>query len=644
MFRDLPEGTGAEKLAHVFQSTPNLIGIRKVVGNNKDSPINPPPELSKLGQIGANDVLLDADTKIRRYFLYLASKTGEIVPSFGLRLAEIYLNKLGILAKPSAINADYLQFGQTVFVPFKENDGGYVHANAQGYQILLNYRGPANSFSMISVTDVLEDRIPANFLRDRIVLIGSITQSQKDFFLTPYSSTPIGIPDETSGVEIHANLISQILSSVLSGRSLIQTWTKSLEFWWIFAWSVVGATLSWKWRYTGGFTKFLFQFVVGVLLPFGSLLGICYLAFLSGWWIPLIPPTLALLGSAITINAYIARTADNIRNIFSRYLTDEVVESLLETPTGLKLGGERRKITILMSDLRGFSAISERLSPEKVVEMLNIYLEKMTDVITEYQGTIGDFIGDAILVLFGAPTQRKDDPERGVACAIAMQQAMFPLNEQLEGLGLPKLQMGIGLNTGEVIVGNIGSKKRAKYDVIGSPINLTSRIESYTAGGEIFISEWTLQEIKDVIKIHKLMSVQPKGFDEHITIYDVGGIAGKYQLFLPKEEDILVHLKTEIPLNFAIIQGKHIDEKFSPGNLVKLSINSAEIHSEYAVEPFSNIKIQLLIKPEMNQKFGDIYAKVSGKLADSNKGFYIRFTLIPPELTSILADLVTNHK
>ena len=222
-----------------------------------------------------------------------------------------------------------------------------------------------------------------------------------------------------------------------------------------------------------------------------------------------------------------------IRKTFGRYLTDEIVDSLLESPKGLELGGERRKVTILMSDLRGFTSLSERLTPEQVITILNRYLETMTDVIMKYQGTIDEFIGDAILVLFGAPVWNENDAQRAVACAVAMQLAMNSINERNRREGVPEIEMGIGINTGEVVVGNIGSAKRAKYGVVGSHINLTSRIESYTIGGQILISEATLKDTGAILRIGGQMKVETKGAANPITIYDVKGIGGEYNLLLP---------------------------------------------------------------------------------------------------------------
>ena len=221
-----------------------------------------------------------------------------------------------------------------------------------------------------------------------------------------------------------------------------------------------------------------------------------------------------------------------IRQTFGRYLTDEVVANLLESPEGLKVGGEKRKVTILMSDLRGFTPLVEATPPEKVVSLLNTYLSTMTDVILKHEGTIDEFIGDAILVIFGAPMSKADDAERAVACAVEMQLAMSEVNAWNRKNGLPEIEMGIGINTGVVVVGNIGSVKRAKYGVVGSPIILTQRIESFTVGGQIMISETTYRENAALIQVNRQMEVEPKGVKKPITIYEVGGIGGKYNHFL----------------------------------------------------------------------------------------------------------------
>ncbi|WP_238360839.1 adenylate/guanylate cyclase domain-containing protein [Iningainema tapete] len=318
-----------------------------------------------------------------------------------------------------------------------------------------------------------------------------------------------------------------------------------------------------------------------------------------------------------------------IRRVFGRYLSDEIVANLLETPEGLKLGGERRKISILTSDLRGFTSLSEKLSPEEVLKILNFYLGFMADVITQYQGTIDEFMGDGILVLFGAPTPRVDDAVRAVACAVAMQLAMVPVNEQMKQWGLSPLEMGIGINTGEVVVGNIGSEKRTKYGVVGSQINLTYRIESYTTGGQILISESTLKEAGSIVKIEGQKQVTPKGVNQPINIYEVGGISGEYNLFLSKAEEEFFPLRETIKIQYSIVEGKDVSDTAFLGNLVELSAKGALIRRDSVGGcplALSNIKLNLVV-PDQATASEDVYAKVLD--IAQNGSFYIQFTTKP---------------
>jgi adenylate cyclase len=230
--------------------------------------------------------------------------------------------------------------------------------------------------------------------------------------------------------------------------------------------------------------------------------------------------------------AEVERRNDFIRSVFGRYLTDDIAETLLDSPEGLNMGGERREITILMADLRGFTNLSSHLEPEKVVTLVNNFLSEMTPVIIKYGGTIDEFIGDAILALFGAPRAMDAHAGNAVACAVEMQAAMRAVNELNRQTGLPELATGIGINTGEVIVGNIGSEQRAKYGVVGHHVNFTARIESFTAGGQILVSDRTLQSCEGLLETRGEMSVRPKGFDEDVQIHDVCGIGGPYGLKL----------------------------------------------------------------------------------------------------------------
>jgi adenylate cyclase len=330
-----------------------------------------------------------------------------------------------------------------------------------------------------------------------------------------------------------------------------------------------------------------------------------------------------------------------IRKTFGRYLSREVVESLLATPEGLQLGGEKRTITILMSDLRGFSALSEKLDPEQVVTVLNNYLGKMADIVTAHNGTIDEFIGDAILALFGAPIAREDDAERAVACALQMQLAMLEVNEENRASGYPELEMGIAVNTGECVVGNIGSQKRAKYGVVGSHVNLTGRIESYTVGGQILISKSTAAAAGCDLKLGDELQLGAKGFKEPVTVYELLGMRGKYELQLPARGEELRALIREIPVQIEVIEGKHLSGTTIPGKLSSLSMREATIATATPIERLANLRIRFtglngVIIP------GDLYGKVTSAAASSEEQLTVRFTSVPDEIKSFLRSTLAN--
>ncbi|MDQ6992935.1 MAG: adenylate/guanylate cyclase domain-containing protein [Mariprofundus sp.] len=282
-----------------------------------------------------------------------------------------------------------------------------------------------------------------------------------------------------------------------------------------------------------------------------------------------------------------------MRETFGRYLSDEVVTALVDTPDGLRLGGDKRELTIVISDLRGFTSISERLSAEIVVDMLNIYLDEMTSVIQKHLGTINEFIGDAILVVFGAPVGRQDDAMRAVCCAVEMQLMMEKVNSRYQEKGYPQVKMGIGINTGSAIVGNIGSAKRSKYAVVGMVVNLASRIESYTIGGQILISERTRICCKLPLRIDDEIKVMPKGVHTDVTLYEIGGVYGEQPLMLAEKiSEPLVELITPIDVQISLLEGKFSRDTF-PGTILRLNHLEFELALEQDCATLSSLKILL---------------------------------------------------
>jgi diguanylate cyclase (GGDEF)-like protein/PAS domain S-box-containing protein len=308
IYRDMPVEPGHAELLQTYGKIPNLVGIEQL--RDKASPGIPAPAgLDRDRQVGFNNLVVDLDSKVRRGLLYW---TGDGKPrtSFALMLAQLYLQQHGIQPQ-TASDGRSLQLGQAVFQRFRSNDGGYINADAGGYQFLANLRGGANRFEILSMTAVLHGRVAAARLHNRIVLIGSTATSLKDFFHTSYTTSHSPNPWQPqsprpiAGVELQANFISQVLSAA-QGRALIQVWPDPVEWLWIGLWAWIGASLSWRLRSPH-------LSAVAILIAGTSLASLSYGAFLAGWWVPLVPPVLALVMAAISIIAYIAHLEGELK-------------------------------------------------------------------------------------------------------------------------------------------------------------------------------------------------------------------------------------------------------------------------------------------------------------------------------------------
>ena len=324
-----------------------------------------------------------------------------------------------------------------------------------------------------------------------------------------------------------------------------------------------------------------------------------------------------------------------LKKTFGRYLSEEVMHAIIERPDSIQLGGEKRTVTMMMTDLRGFTQLSERLDPEKVMALLNRYFDVMMKICKKYEGTINDIFGDALLVTFGAPQENAYHAQAAVACAIEMQNAMQAVNEENMVRGLPKLEMGIGLNTAEVVVGNIGTEDRAKFGVVGSGVNVASRIESYAVGGQILVSESVRRETDEILRIDAQRDVFPKGSGSPLRIYEVGGIAGRFNLALEGKAPVLISPPWHIPLRYKLLEGKDVGTKESEGFIVRLSQECAEIILDGSVELLANVKMNL---KDVDEKLStrDFYGKTI-RLSEENTQIYlVRFTSVPPEVDGYL--------
>jgi len=345
----------------------------------------------------------------------------------------------------------------------------------------------------------------------------------------------------------------------------------------------------------------------------------------------------------VDLNRQLERRNKFIRETFGRYTSDDIVGVLLDMPEGLKLGGEKREVTLLMCDLRGFTAMAERLEATEVVALLNHYLSAMVELIHQNGGTIDEIIGDAILVIFGAPLAMSDAAQRAVRCALEMQKGMSGVNEYNNQMGWPEIEMGIALHTGEVVVGNIGSTKRSKYGVVGRTVNLTARIESFTVGGQVLVSPTLMQAVDRGLILGDQLKVHAKGMREPLKCRELLGHENHPELLLEGEETIFTTLSDPLPFHYVVMTDKHLDEQMHPAMLVAISQRRAVVEATGNLPLHANIMLRLEVESE-EEKSEELYAKVVQVLDGSSKRYVIHFTSIPPGMVAWLHRLVSPVK
>ena len=340
------------------------------------------------------------------------------------------------------------------------------------------------------------------------------------------------------------------------------------------------------------------------------------------------------LGEQLT--DYIAKR-DFIRDTFGRYVTQEVVKRLLEDKDALEMGGETREVSMLMNDLRGFTALTADMEPEEIITFLNRYLGKMIAILLDHRAVIDEILGDGILAFFGAPEPMEDHPVRAVACAMAMQAAMDEVNFLNAADGLPHLEMGVAVNTGAVVVGNIGSERRAKYSVVGAHVNFTSRIESFALGGQVLISAATYERVKDLVEIGDVLSAEMKGIPGRATLYEVRSIGGPYNIQLKTRRQALVQLPEPVKIHLHRMQEKVVVSTNEAVWVTHLSETAVQVTFEGELVEWEDVRLQMLNKNGVPVP-GKIYGKVTQVKAgpDGSLTAIIRFTSVAPEIYQII--------
>ena len=390
--------------------------------------------------------------------------------------------------------------------------GSLVADTDESNRFLINYYGPAGAYPYYSFNEVLEGKVSPSIFKDKIVLIGWKAAGIGDFWVTPTSPA---LP----GVEKQATIISNILHQDFIIRN------KYLVIWDLALILITGLTL-------------------GLLIPklsplgassFSLLLCVLLAAFIqytfshAKLWIYAVYPflTIGLAYSCTIIFRLLTeeREKRKIKNTFQFYVTPSVVNEMLKNPEKLKLGGDRKELTVLFSDIRGFTTISEGLDPQGLVHLLNEYLTKMTDVVFKYDGTLDKYIGDAIMAIYGAPLYDDDHPVKACYSALDMMEELRELRKKWEARGMPLIDIGIGINTGPMVAGNMGSQTRFDYTVMGDSVNLGSRLEGSNReyGTHIVISEYTHHYVSDLFVSRQLDFVRVKGKRLPIKIFELVG-------------------------------------------------------------------------------------------------------------------------
>lgn len=305
------------------------------------------------------------------------------------------------------------------------------------------------------------------------------------------------------------------------------------------------------------------------------------------------------------------RQREVIRNAFGRYVSPEVAQAVLASPEGLRLGGRKREITVLMSDLRGYTRFAEHGDPAGVMEVLNDYLGRMADIVIAHGGTVNEFIGDAVFAVFGAPIEHPDHAERAAASALAMLGAMDELNEANVARGRPRFEMGVGINTGEAVVGNIGSEQRTKYSVVGAAVNLAARVESCTVGGQVLISESTLRYLGPLADVAAPIHAELKGLDAPVALYELRGLGGRWAQRRDAATDTGVAVT--LPLVGWIVEGKQVRADAFTGEVRRLGRRHLDVANVPVLVPLTNVRVRLTWTSS-GRASGDLYGKVTGEV------------------------------
>jgi adenylate cyclase len=506
--RDEARHLGPERLeeakrameAHAIASVERIGGAREQFSMTPPQGIivNIPALQRSAAYAGHINISPDPDGTVRRVPLVYRYE-GRYLPSADVQAARAFSGGKELVLHTASYGITGIQIGSR-YIPTDE-----------GGRLLVRYRGRTGTFATVPIADILDGSADAGLLRGRVVLIGTTAQGIGDLRVTPYGEL-------FPGVEVRASIIENLLEGHVLQRP---DWMSIMD---LAAIVLLGLVLTWLLPRMGVSNGAILA--LGVLTAFLVLAN--YMFTVQGLWLNVIYPSMliGLVFASTTLVRYFSTESEkrHIKAAFQFYVPPAVVDEIAADVGKLRLGGEKRDLTVLFSDIRGFTSMSEALAPEELVKLLNVYFTEMTDKVFDHKGSLDKYIGDAIMAVYGAPIAAAEHPHLACRTALDMIRALDALRAQWRRDGLPEIGIGIGINTGPMIVGNMGSVSRFNYTVVGDAVNLASRIESLnkTYGTSILLSEYTYEKVKEEFPhAREIDRVRVRGRAQVVGLYEL---------------------------------------------------------------------------------------------------------------------------
>jgi len=490
IYRDHPIGdpAGTKRLHDLLAGDDRVVWVTRF-GDGETTHIPPPAPLIDSEGVGFADMIPDPGGIVRRALLFLDD--GETAHyALPLRLAIKELAAQDVALAENASDPTVLDLGETAMVPLSPDFGGYIDVDARGYQYMVDYRQGVGAIPVIHLSDVLNGQFDAQAIAGRIVLIGVTAASVKDYFSTPFSQD-FFVDQTTYGVVLHGIMVDQLIRHAVQGQAALSGLGEGWELLWVVLCIAVGGLLA---RTVISPIPFALSFA---LLLAGVVL-VSYGAFLNDLWLPTVPSALGLAATAgfgTSVMLYRERMdRAQLMTLFSRHVSDTVAEEIWHRRDEFMDSGrpkpQQLQATVLFTDIKGFTSISERLDEVELIEWLNTFMESMAGIVVAHDALVDKYIGDAIMAVFGVPLPRtepeqiRQDALSAVHCALAMAEEIKRLNKRQDDIGLPVFGMRVGIHTGTLVAGSVGSAQRLEYTVIGDTVNVAARLESYAGNVE----------------------------------------------------------------------------------------------------------------------------------------------------------------